>query len=195
MLGVLPLLAVTPVLVTVSVIDLRTQRIPDRYSIPAFVGCLALVALLSATVAEPRDLFMSVIGAGLMAGTLAVLHAIRPDGLGFGDVKLGLVLGLVIGWTRSSPLDVGLAVSWALALSSAVGLAAVGVVALRGSTVGRSTATTTATARGTSARLGRVLDGNGVSTWRGHFHGPLGRALQVGPKAEVVIPVKSASMQ
>jgi leader peptidase (prepilin peptidase)/N-methyltransferase len=82
---------------------------------------------------------MAVIGSAVMSGSLGVLHAVRPDGLGRGDVKLGLVLGLVIGWTRSSPLDVGLAVSWALALSSAVGLAAVGVVALRGSTVDRST--------------------------------------------------------
>ena len=40
--------------------------------------------------------------------TLGVLHLVSPRSMGFGDVKLAFVLGLVLGWLGWSELVLGL---------------------------------------------------------------------------------------
>ncbi len=56
---------------------------------------------------------------------LLVLHLASPSGMGFGDVKLGLLLGLYLGSVRLS------LVVWGLLLGSLIGVLMAVPVALR----------------------------------------------------------------
>ncbi|GAB3227808.1 hypothetical protein GCM10027447_19230 [Glycomyces halotolerans] len=102
-------------------VDAYRRRLPDAVVLPAYP---VVAALLLAT-AEPD----SVLRAGLCAGAaVAVFLAAHLAGqLGFGDVKLAGLLGLVLGWS-----------SWqtaVLALLAAVvigGVQGAAVLALRG---------------------------------------------------------------
>ena len=39
----------------------------------------------------------ALIGALLLAGPMLIVHLVRPEGFGFGDVKFGLLIGLGLG--------------------------------------------------------------------------------------------------
>ena len=59
--------------------------------------CVLLAgASLARPLAEPHPV-VGAIGAAVFAGILLVLHLVSPAGLGFGDVKLGVLLGLYLG--------------------------------------------------------------------------------------------------
>lgn len=95
---VAPLLLLGASLVAVSVIDLQVLRIPDRITFPTLALSVPLVVVVSAR----SDALDAVQGAllGAVAYFLALLipHLIYPRGMGFGDVKLALVMGLYVGW-------------------------------------------------------------------------------------------------
>ncbi|MEL6982206.1 MAG: hypothetical protein AAFO29_07260, partial [Actinomycetota bacterium] len=56
------------------------------------------------------------------AGLLLVVHLISPDGMGRGDVKLGLLLGAAIGWLHPVSTTTVELVVIALSGASAIGL-------------------------------------------------------------------------
>lgn len=83
--------------VSAAVVDLRTKRLPNRILFP--VVAAALVLLLASAVLEEPSRALVAIGVG--AGGLVVFGLIwftRPAALGYGDVKLAGLLGLVVGW-------------------------------------------------------------------------------------------------
>src|SRR3954451_18086503 len=47
---------------------------------------------------RPESLESALIGAGAYFAFLFVMHVVSPAGMGFGDVRLSLVLGLYLGW-------------------------------------------------------------------------------------------------
>ncbi len=106
-----------PVVVAACAIDLREHRLPDRIVRPATLAALALIAAASLLAGEPHRLLTAVLGALVFSGVLFVLHLVSPSGMGFGDVKFGLLLGLYLG-----EVSVGLAV-WGLLLGSLMGVA------------------------------------------------------------------------
>lgn len=131
-LELVALLLLTASLITVSVIDLQLLRIPDRITFPTLALAVPLVFALS-LYRDSTDAF----GAALVGSVsyfllLFVPHFIYPKGMGFGDVKLALVMGLYLGWVGWSPgyLTVGpiRLVLYALILGCAVGVV-FGVVA------------------------------------------------------------------
>ena len=79
-----------------AVVDVRELRLPDR-----LVAGAALPVLLFAGVAVVRGeagvVGQILLGAAVVALPLLVLHVISPVSLGFGDVKLGAVLGAALG--------------------------------------------------------------------------------------------------
>jgi leader peptidase (prepilin peptidase)/N-methyltransferase len=111
-IGVLAFFAA--VLVALSVIDIRTRRLPNRIVLPS----AALV--LAAQLAIAPDRALEWIAAALAAfAVLLAAHLAHPGGLGMGDVKLALLLGAALGWAVAAALVIGLL---------AAGLAAVAVV-------------------------------------------------------------------
>jgi len=81
------------VVVTVAAIDVRDLRIPNRVVLPA--TAIVLVADLAWF---PGRMLEFVSAALLAGGVLLVPNLIRRSWMGMGDVKLGLLLGVALGW-------------------------------------------------------------------------------------------------
>jgi leader peptidase (prepilin peptidase)/N-methyltransferase len=94
----IPLLVLGACLVTVSVIDLQVQRIPDLITFPTLALALPLLIAVSAQRDVTDSLRGALIGAAAYFGFLFVTHLVYPAGMGFGDVKLAIVMGLYLGW-------------------------------------------------------------------------------------------------
>jgi len=90
------------VLVVVSVVDVRARIVPNRIVLPA-----AALVLAARTIVHPSVVWL-VAGAGA-AGFLLVAAIVRPGGMGMGDVKLALLLGVAVGRSVPIALFVGLA--------------------------------------------------------------------------------------
>jgi leader peptidase (prepilin peptidase)/N-methyltransferase len=85
-------------LVAVSAIDLEHYRIPDRLVFPSLAIAVPLVVLVSFQQDIPEAIPRALVGAATIFGVLLIFHLISPRGMGFGDVKLALMLGLFTGW-------------------------------------------------------------------------------------------------
>jgi leader peptidase (prepilin peptidase)/N-methyltransferase len=119
---VLPFLVFYPTLVAVSVVDLFHYRIPDRITFPAFGLCLALIAAVSVGYGEAGAIGWALAGAAIFFLGLFVPHLVSPAGMGFGDVKLALLLGLHIGWISGSAITIVRLVLFTLIIASAIGV-------------------------------------------------------------------------
>ena len=86
-------LAIAP-LVVAGRIDIRTRRLPTRLLGLACLPAGAAVVLSHGL--SPVVAVESLLGVALTAGPLLAVHLINPSGMGFGDVKLGIVLGLLV---------------------------------------------------------------------------------------------------
>jgi leader peptidase (prepilin peptidase) / N-methyltransferase len=95
---VVPLLLLVPVVVAASAADLITRRLPDRLVLPSVPATAALMAVAALAAGHPGWLGGAAAGAAGLAGFLFVMHLISPGGMGFGDVKFGLILGAMLGW-------------------------------------------------------------------------------------------------
>ena len=93
-----PLLLLAASLITVSVIDLQVQRIPDRITFPTFALSVPAIIVVSVVEDATETIPAAFIGAGAYFLFLFVTHLIYPAGMGFGDVKLAAVMGLYVGW-------------------------------------------------------------------------------------------------
>jgi leader peptidase (prepilin peptidase) / N-methyltransferase len=89
------------VLVAISATDLERRIIPNRIVLPATV-----VLLVAQTVLDPS---VEWIAAGLGAAAFFLIAAlVYPGGMGMGDVKLALLLGVVLGRTVPVALLIGM---------------------------------------------------------------------------------------
>ena len=93
----IPYLWLVPVLVVAAAIDIRTMLIPRRIVWVGFWVGLALLTATTLVTSSPEVLLRSLAGAGLYFGFLFVTHMVSPGGMGFGDVRLALLLGLYLG--------------------------------------------------------------------------------------------------
>lgn len=121
---VLPFLVFYPTLVAVSVVDLFHYRIPDRITFPAFGVCFALIVVVSVGYGEPGAIGWALLGAAIFFLGLFVPHLVSPAGMGFGDVKLALLLGLHIGWISGATITIVRLVLFTLIIASAIGVVA-----------------------------------------------------------------------
>ena len=86
-------------LIAVSVVDLFNYLIPDRIVFPSLAASLVLIVATSLYYDQPRAISGALVGMLAYAVMLGLPFVIRPNALGFGDVKLALVMGLFLGWT------------------------------------------------------------------------------------------------
>lgn len=93
--------------VALVAIDLEHQRLPDKLVLPSLaVAGIALVAY-TAVEGEWWIFARAVLGALILGGFYFAMWFAYPKGLGFGDVKTGLLLGLVLGALGWQALAVG----------------------------------------------------------------------------------------
>jgi leader peptidase (prepilin peptidase) / N-methyltransferase len=127
----LPVLWLVPVGVAVSVIDLRTLIVPTRIVWPALgVSVVLSAAAVAARGGEWSWLLTAGVGALALSGPLFLIWFINPRGMGFGDVRLSVLLGWTVGfYAGSRPAAGAIGALLALALASVVGVV-MGVVVL-----------------------------------------------------------------
>ncbi|MEZ7002404.1 A24 family peptidase [Streptomyces sp. AD55] len=91
-------LVLAPVWVLLAVVDLRVRRLPDPLTLPSAAAALALLGLAALVPGHAGQWGTALLGAlGLSAGYYT-LYRLNPAGMGFGDVKLALGAGGVLGW-------------------------------------------------------------------------------------------------
>jgi leader peptidase (prepilin peptidase)/N-methyltransferase len=76
--------------IVAAAIDMRTRRLLNVIILPSILLVLGLAL-------RAGRLDGALLGALLLGLPLLVAHSARPDGLGFGDVKFGVLLGAGIG--------------------------------------------------------------------------------------------------
>lgn len=81
-----------------AAVDWRERRLPDLITVPLAVLCLLGFLLASALTGDWARVGVAVGCAAAAAAFFFVLFLIAPSQLGFGDVKLMLSVGLVLGW-------------------------------------------------------------------------------------------------
>ena len=113
-------LVFTAFLIALSGIDVDTKTLPNRVVYPSLFAGLALLAVAAVLVDEPRRLWWAAVGAAAVFAVFRVIHSVSPNGFGFGDVRLGAVLGWHLGWLGLAYVPVGIYAGFVL--GAAVGL-------------------------------------------------------------------------
>ena len=127
--GLLFLMAVS---VALALIDLDTHTLPNAIVYPS--AAVLVVALLGASVADGdlSPFLRGLVGAAVLGGAYLVLALAVPGGMGLGDVKLAVVLGLVLAYLGWGPLAVGAFGAFLVGGTVAIVLLALGRVRRRG---------------------------------------------------------------
>jgi leader peptidase (prepilin peptidase)/N-methyltransferase len=120
------LLAFTALGIALSGIDLATRRLPDVLVLPAYPVLAVLLAAAAAVSGDWGALLRAVLGAAVLFGFFFALALVSPRSMGFGDVKLAGVLGLVLGYFSWWTLAVGAFAGFLLGAVVGVGLMASG---------------------------------------------------------------------
>jgi len=92
------LLYLAAVGIALAVIDYDVKRLPDAIVLPSYPVAAVLLALAAGAQEHPWSLVGMAVGAAAVWSFYFLLVLIYPAGMGFGDVKLGGLLGLYLGW-------------------------------------------------------------------------------------------------
>lgn len=112
--------------VVLGLIDIDTHTLPNRIVLPAYLVAVVLLVAASVVGGHYEALLRAGIGmVGLWLAYAAMAFA-YPGGMGFGDVKLAGVVGILLGWSGWGALAVG-----ALAAFILGGLYAMALIVLR----------------------------------------------------------------
>ena len=125
--SMIPPLVAAVSLVTLSVVDVRSGRLPDAIVVPASASSLVAIGVASIATGRLGAIVAAIAAAAGYGAVMWIAHELRPSDLGFGDVKMSPLLGLHIGWAaaafhRGWVAVVSLAAQ-ALMLSCLIGLA------------------------------------------------------------------------
>ncbi|MFF8288089.1 prepilin peptidase [Streptomyces sp. NPDC016309] len=100
-------LSAAPVAVLLALVDRAVHRLPDRLTLPLAAGTAVLLGAAALLPWHAGAWFSALLG-GLAMGTgYLMLFLVHPSGMGFGDVKLALALGVALGWYGWGVLFVG----------------------------------------------------------------------------------------
>ncbi|MGA4850566.1 prepilin peptidase [Streptomyces sp. G5(2025)] len=117
-------LLLAPVGVLLTVVDFGVHRLPDVLTLPLAGAALALLGGAALMPEHGGSWTGALYGALALAGAYFVLFLVNPNGMGFGDVKLALALGAVLGWYGWGVLLLGTFAGFLLASLYGIGLVA-----------------------------------------------------------------------
>ncbi|MFF7334621.1 prepilin peptidase [Streptomyces sp. NPDC008150] len=91
-------LSAAPVAVLLALVDLRVHRLPDVLTLPLAVATAALLGVAALLPGDGGSWPIALLGGLALCAAYLVLHWINPAGMGPGDVKVALGLGVALGW-------------------------------------------------------------------------------------------------
>ncbi|MET9933759.1 MULTISPECIES: prepilin peptidase [unclassified Streptomyces] len=87
-----------PFAVLLATVDLRVHRLPDRLTLPLAVLVPLLLGAAALLPGAAGSFGHALLGGLALGAAYFLLFVINPNGMGFGDVKLALPLGALLGW-------------------------------------------------------------------------------------------------
>ncbi|MFD6182498.1 prepilin peptidase [Streptomyces goshikiensis] len=87
-----------PGLVLLGLVDLAVHRLPDVLTLPLAALAAALLGAAALAPGAAGSWRLALLGGAALAGAYLLLFLVNPAGIGFGDVKLALALGVALGW-------------------------------------------------------------------------------------------------
>ncbi len=117
-----PLLVFASGSIALSVVDVVRFRLPDRILFPTLGATLVAIIVSTIGGAPTTHLLPAVIGGLAYCLILAVPSMVSAGGLAFGDVKLALLLGLIVGWMRASIAEAIVLVIYAMMAGMLLGI-------------------------------------------------------------------------
>ncbi|WP_329365533.1 prepilin peptidase [Streptomyces sp. NBC_01483] len=91
-------LLLAPLGVLLAVVDFRVQRLPDVLTLPLASLALVLLGVMALVPEHAGQWPTALFGSLVLGGAYFFLFLVNPNGMGFGDVKLALGIGAVLGW-------------------------------------------------------------------------------------------------
>jgi len=107
-------------------IDLQHHRLPNRLVFAAWGLAAVLLTVAAAVRRDWTELLRAAEGAAAVFAVLFAIWFIAPRAFGYGDVKLGGVLGGYLGWTSWTTVYYGMLAGFVVASVVAIGLLATG---------------------------------------------------------------------
>lgn len=101
----LPYLALALALVALSAIDFETHLLPNIIVWPSIFTGLFLIVVFSGELDYVAGINSALVGAAVFGGFIGLAHVAYERGMGRGDVKLAVLLGLFLGWLQPGLID------------------------------------------------------------------------------------------
>lgn len=118
-------LLITPPAIAPPATDLAVHRLPDLVTLPLATTTAALLGITALLPGAHGSWTRALLAAAALTGAYFVLFLISPNGIGFGDVKLALTIGLVLGWHGWGTVLIGAFAGQLLAVFHGLALAAI----------------------------------------------------------------------
>ncbi|MCP3820700.1 A24 family peptidase [Streptomyces sp. A3M-1-3] len=96
-----------PVVVLLALVDRAVHRLPDALTLPLAAAAATLLGVAALVPGAAGSWRPALLGGLALGCAYFVLFLINPNGMGFGDVKLALALGVALGWYGWGVLLVG----------------------------------------------------------------------------------------
>ncbi len=100
--------------VALAAIDLDVHRLPNALVYPLAASGAILLTTAALLGGDAAPLLRAVAGAIALGAVYLVIAFVRPGGMGAGDVKLAVALGLFLGWAGWGALAVGFIAAFGL---------------------------------------------------------------------------------
>ena len=100
-----PYLGLGLVLVALSAIDVETHLLPNLIVWPSIFSGFFLILVFSGEFDYIDGINSALLGGAVFGGFIGAAHLAHERGMGRGDVKLAVLLGLFVGWLQPGLLD------------------------------------------------------------------------------------------
>ncbi|QXE34941.1 A24 family peptidase [Streptomyces sp. GMY02] len=100
-------LLLTPFAMVLALVDRHVHRLPDQLTLPLAAAAAVLLGAAALLPGAGGSWTDALLGGLALGACYFLLFLINPNGMGFGDVKLALSLGVALGWYGWPVLFVG----------------------------------------------------------------------------------------